>query len=131
MRIRLTDDQVRQSFGEAAVSVPRARQAMLRILAIQTEREAVRLSSGGGAPGAYPIPVRSGFFRRGFGFELQDRKAIIFNAADTYARALHDGFRPYGNPAAMPIQPRPYFDDALLSIDIEAAAAEWEQQING
>ncbi len=116
-----------RSFQVSAASVPAARQAMLRFLAVSAEREAVRLSSGsqGAEAGAYPIPARTGFFRRSFGHELQGTRAIVFNAS-VYARSLHEGFRPYGNPHAAPIRPRRYFDDALNQIDVDQAARAWE-----
>lgn len=112
---------------EAAVrtgrAIPPAQRAVLRSLAIQTESAAIDLASGPGSAkaGAYPIPVRTGDFRRGFGFELGDDFAIVFNATGAKARGLHDGFKPYGNPHARPIAPRPYFKDALARIDLDAA----------
>lgn len=120
---------LRRTYQLAATRAPAARQALLRNLAIQTERGATRRATGAGAPGSYPIPVRSGFFRRAFGFELKPARAIVFNTAN-YARPLHDGFRPYGNPAATPIRPRPYFADTLAhDVDFDAAADAWEGAI--
>lgn len=125
IRWRADSSDIERRFGRAALQVPRARRALLRILAIDTEREATRLASGNGAPGNYPIPVRTGFFRRAFGFEVRDPRAVVFNAAG-YARPIHEGYRPYGNPNAMVIRPRRYFDDALQRIDLDEAHAKWE-----
>ncbi len=125
MRLAVAGDDLPRIFRGRAGRAPEARQALLRHLAIQTERTATALSTGSGAPGSYPIPVHTGFFRRGFGFELKPSRAIVFNSSN-YARALHDGYRPYGNAAAMPISPRPYFDDAQDKLDIAAAGDAWE-----
>ncbi len=112
--------------GNRADGVRPATRALLRNLAIQVERRATKLASGPGSakPGAYPIPVRTGFFRRAFGFAVAERESRVFNASNA-ARSLHDGFRPYGNLNAAPIPGRPYFDDALDAIDLDAAHAAW------
>ena len=116
-------DTVR-ALDAASRNVPQAARAFMRSLAIQTQRGAVRLSSGPGAakPGAHPIPVRTGTHRRAFGIEVDQVRAVVFNAG-IGAQALHEGFRPYGNPHARPIPPRPYFDDALDDIDLDVAQA--------
>jgi hypothetical protein len=92
------------------------------------ERKANALAKGPGTAdaGAYPIPIRTGYFRRAFGFKVNDRDAIVFNSA-LYARSLHDGFRPFGNPHAAPIAARPYFDDAMDALDLDAAWAAWQE----
>lgn len=118
--------------GNAARAVrPTTRQLLLQI-AIQVEGAAIDLASGPGTAeaGAYPIPVRLGFFRRAFGFEVGERSAVVFNTAE-YARALHEGFRPYGNPRATPIPPREYFDDALGRVDYDDAWAQWQAAVLG
>ena len=107
--------------------VPAANMALMRGLAIQAQRHAVELAGGpGSAPaGAYPIPIRTGTFRRAFGFQASERDAVLFNSA-IYARAIHDGFQPYGNPHAAPIPARPYFDDVLDMLRIDQEQGRWE-----
>ncbi len=115
--------QVEAAMGDAATAIPVARLALLRGLAIQTVRAATRLTGGPGTakPGAYPIPIRTGTLRRGHNFQVQGDTVVVFN--DTvYARANHDGFRPYGNPRAHVIPGRPFYDDALTQLDLQAAA---------
>lgn len=116
-------DTVR-ALDAASRNVPRAATAFMRSLAIQTQRGAVRRSSGPSAApaGAYPIPVRTGTHRRAFGIEVDQFRAVVFNAG-IGAQALHDGFRPYGNPHTRPIPARPYFDDALDDLDLDVAQA--------
>ena len=102
-----------------------AARTLMRTLAIQLQRAAVKRSTGpkSAAAGAYPIPRRTGTHARGFAMELSDRSAVVFNA-NVYARSLHDGFRPYGNPHARPMPARPYFDDAMeKDLDVDAALA--------
>lgn len=113
--------------GNAERAVRPSTRALLRNLAIQVERKANALAKGPGsaAPGAYPIPIRTGRFRRGFGFKVGEREATVFNDS-VYALALHGGFRPFGNPHAAPIAARPYFDDAMEAIDLDAAWAAWQ-----
>ena len=117
--------------GNAARAVRPSTRELLRILAIQTEGHAMDLAKGPGTAkaGAYPIPIRTGTFRRGFGFKVNDRDAIVFNTS-VYARSLHDGFKPYGNPHARPIPARPYFDDALDKLDLDAAWAAWRAKFD-
>ncbi|MBB5885469.1 hypothetical protein DYQ93_11430 [Xanthomonas sp. LMG 8992] len=120
-------DLLGQQLGDAARALPASRRALLRNIVIQAENAAMDLAKGPGdaPPGAYPIPVRTGTFRRGFGFEIRDSTAVLFNAT-AYAGAIHAGYHPYGNPHARPIPARPYFDDALKRIDMEAAARAWQ-----
>lgn len=113
--------------GNAARAIRPSTRELLRNLAIQAEGHAMDLSKGPGTakPGAYPIPIRTGNFRRGFGFQVNSDSAIVFNT-NVYARKLHDGFKPYGNPHARPIPARPYFDDALDKLDLDKAFKDWE-----
>ncbi len=117
--------------GNAARAVRPSTRELLRILAIQAEGHAIDLSKGPGTakPGAYPIPIRTGTHRRGFGFKVNERDAIVFNTG-VYARALHDGFKPYGNPHARPIPARPYFDDAIARLDLDAAWDAWRARFD-
>lgn len=129
MRVRANTEALIAGYRGAGRNISRARQGLLRSLAVQTQKGAEERSRGGAAPGSYPIPVRTGNFLRGFGFELLDDKAVVFNTAKRkgayYARAIHAGHQPYGNPHAMAIPPRPFFDDALDNLDFDAAEAAW------
>lgn len=132
MRVVVDAEEMILVTGNAARAVrPTTRQLLLQI-AVQVEGHAIDLASGPGTAeaGAYPIPVRTGFFRRAFGFQVQETSAVVFNTAE-YGRALHDGFRPYGNPNATPIPPRTYFDDALDRLDLDDAYSQWRAAVLG
>lgn len=132
MRLRAVFDeaQVQAAMGQGAMLIPAAREAMLRSLGIQAVRTATRLAGGPGteAPGTYPIPIRTGTLRRGMNFQLAGNAAIVFNET-AYARAVHDGYQPYGNPRAHAIPARPYFTDAIAELDLDAAADAWARQM--
>ncbi len=123
-------EEVERALGSAERVIRPGVSAMLRSLAIQAVRAAEKRARGPGTakPGAYPIPIRTGTFRRGFGFEANDQRSIAFNTS-AYAGALHAGFKPYGNVHARPIPARPYFDDAQDDLDIDAAAAELRKRM--
>lgn len=140
VRIAVDGSEVQRAAAASVNALQPANRDLLRELAIQVARGARMRANGpamgqvrarrGRLPGAgsYPIPVRTGTFGRGFGWKVGRDNAIVFN--DTaYARALHDGFRPYGNPHAMAIPARPYFDDAMDDLDIDAAFAAWERRM--
>lgn len=82
----------------------------------QVERAANRNLSGGGAPGAYPVPRRTGNLARSLGSQVGRRHVVVFNDAE-YAGAVHDGFRAYGNPAAPHYPGRPFLSDAANQVD--------------
>lgn len=130
MKLELDADGMIIDAKSKARRVPVANRRLLQRLALQAERHAKQLSSGpsGGAPGAYPIPVRTSDFTGAFGVEVGDREAVLFNTME-YARALHEGFRPYGNPHATPIPARPYFDDALGMLRADKEQAQWEADL--
>lgn len=113
--------------GNAVRAIRPSTRALLRNLAIQGEGIVMDLMKGPGSAkaGAYPIPIRTGTLRRGVGFKVDDDSAFVYNTS-VYARAIHDGFRPYGNPHARPIPARPYFDDMLDKLDLDKAYADWE-----
>jgi len=127
MRMTIDDGGLRRWGSDARTQIPAARKALLRMLATRLEGHALDLSKGGSAPGDYPIPVRSGKFRGAFGIRVSDRSAVVFNDSN-YARAIHEGYQPYGNPHARPIPARPYFSDAFDRLDLDEAHAAWEQQ---
>jgi hypothetical protein len=113
--------------GNRARAVRPSTKALVGNLAKQWVKAARKLASGPGtaAAGAYPIPIRTGTFRRGFGSKILEDHAIGFNTS-VQARALHEGFKPYGNPHARPIPARPYADDALDQLDLDQAFKDWE-----
>lgn len=140
-RIVVNSAEVERAAAGLASALEPSNRELLKELAIQVMRGARRRANGpsggvvrvrrGALPdaGAYPIPVRTGTFGRGFGFRTFPDRAIVFNDA-RYAGALHSGFRPYGNPHASPIPARPFFDDALNEdLDVAAAHASWEARL--
>lgn len=104
-RAALLDDALRRGMRRALVAVD-----------AQASRN---LSGSGEAPArSYPIPVRTGFLRRAGGVrQVSATSGLVFNRA-RYARAIHtDGFKPYGNPRAATVDPRPFLQDAVDKVD--------------
>jgi len=132
MRAIFSAAEIDRAMSSAARAVRPSMRDLLRALAVQTENHASDLSKGPASapPGDYPIPIRTGTHRRAFGFEVGDNFSVVFNSGRA-ARALHDGFRPYGNPHARPIPARPYFDDALKRLDLDAALAAFQARLEG
>lgn len=137
----IIDDQVTESARRTAAAIPTARRSLLTRLAGHLMRGAMEKSSGpASAPaGSYPIPIRTkrrrgqkastgGSFRGSFGLQVGLSQSVVFNTS-LYARALHEGFQPYGNPHASPIPARRYFDDALNEMDIPEIVASWEDSL--
>lgn len=121
LQVRLRGNSVERRMVIAHRNFPRARRALLADLASQVERRAIAQASGGKAPPrSMPIPQRTHVFRNGFGIELGDTRAAVYNSA-RYARALHQGFRPYGNTHVIPVPARPYFDIAVQRVDVDRA----------
>lgn len=88
--------------------------AMRRAL-IAVEGAAADRLTGSGAPGAYPVPVRTGFLRRALGSKLIGTDTgMVFNTAD-YAHAVHSGRvgLGYGRRGTRQVKPRPFLEDAL------------------
>jgi len=76
----------------------------LRNAAIQVDQKQVKNLSGGGAPGSWPVPARTGYLRRASYWRMRgDRLAVVGNSA-RYAKAVHDG--------------RPYLDFAVQDVDV-------------
>lgn len=121
LEVRLRGNSVERRMVIAHRNFPRARRALLANLAAQAERHAIEQASGGKAAArSMPIPQRSNVFRNSFGIEVGDDRAVTYNAA-RYARALHDGFHPYGNTHVIPVPARPYFDIAVQRVDVDRA----------
>lgn len=93
-----------------------ALKAALTDVVLAVERASIDNTSGGGAAGDYPVPVRRGHLRRSHGSAVEDRLAMVFNTA-AYAGAIQTGYQPYGNPNALPIPPREFLHDAGRSVD--------------
>lgn len=105
-------------FDRWAAAIASGVASAMRDITIGVEREAVkRLTGGSKPPGSYPVPVRTGFLRRSMGSRYNTESGIVYNTA-IYARAIHEGFSPYGNPrVAYPIGARPYMTDAVAAVD--------------
>lgn len=92
----------------------------LRDIGVTVENEASRNLSGSGAPGSYPVPIRTGHLRRSLGMKVGDREVVVYNSAK-YANAIHQGFTPYGNKhATKSYAGRPFLQDAADKIDATA-----------
>lgn len=81
--------------------------------------EASKLLSGSAAaePGTYPVPIRSGHLHGALGTRhLGGGVGLVFNRAK-YARAIHEGFTPYGNKKAKRVAARPFLADAVEKAD--------------
>lgn len=93
------------------------------VTAVEIEAEKNLRGAGTSAPGSYPVPVRTGFLRRGLGSTASGNRGLVFNAAN-YARKIHDGFQPFGNPIARAVPARAFFDDALAAVDAGSIMAK-------
>ncbi len=112
-------DERSLQFARYAGAWTRAVAAGLRDVAITVERAAEKNLRGAGsaAPGSYPVPIRTGGgLRSKLQSRFDERQSMVINSA-VYARAVHDGFKPYGNPHARAMPRRPYLQDAVDSID--------------
>ena len=122
--------QIARRFEQRASALPGAVRRGVRDVVLAVERNAVkRLTGGSAAPGSYPVPVRVGHLRRSTGARvLSDTSGMVFNRA-RYANAIHEGFRPYGNPHAAAQAGRPYLDDAVDDTPIDAIMHKRLQQV--
>lgn len=112
-------------FARYAAAWSRAVAEGLRDVAITVERAAAANLRGpkSAAPGSYPVPQRIGHLRKSLQSRFGQRESMVINSA-IYARAVHDGFTPYGNPRARySIVPRPYLQDAVDATDIPEVMA--------
>lgn len=113
----MTPEQFQALYAQRAAALPAAIRRGTRNVLLAVEREAVKNLSGSGAPGSYPIPTPSGTLRRSMGVRQESETVgYVFNRA-RYARAIHAGFKPYGNPHAHVIPARPFLSDAAASVD--------------
>ena len=116
LRVASTGGAVAKRYAAYVAGWDAALEDGVRRVAMAVDNAASERLSGAGAPRTYPIPVRRGFLRRSGGYRAQGREAFVFNSA-IYARAHHQGFRPYGNPRAKPVPARPFLRDAFDSVD--------------
>lgn len=116
MSLRHTVHQLPARMRARSDALDRAIQIFLRDTAAAVDREATRNLSGGGAPGTYPVPRRTGNLARQQGHSAARRTAVVWNAAP-YAGAVHEGFQPYGNPRASWMPGRPFLTDAVAKVD--------------
>jgi hypothetical protein len=124
--------EVANVFAQRAARLDGALSRGIRRGIVATEQEASKLLSGSAdaAPGTYPVPVRRGTLRRGLGArQLTPASGMVFNRA-AHARAIHEGFRPYGNPRAGRIDGRPFLSDAIEAADpTQYVVAELRQTV--
>lgn len=87
------------------------------LLAVETEASKLLSGSASAEPGTYPVPIRRGTLRRSLGVrQLNAASGLVFNRAK-YARAIHEGFTPYGNKKAKRVAARPFLADAVEKAD--------------
>ncbi len=115
--------QLSPQLRRRAAAMPAALRAGLRRIGDKVERGMNRNLSGGGAPGSYPVPRRTGHLARSGGNRVGDREVVVFNSA-LYAGAIHEGFHPYGNPNAPRYPGRPFLADAAAAADPVAEIAD-------
>lgn len=131
MKIDTNAAQVAQAYAERAARWDGALQRAMRRALVAVEGAAVDRLSGSGAPGSYPIPVRTGFLRRALGSRIvSPSEGLVFNTAN-YAWALHTGDIAVGHRGAgrKKVEPRPFLQDAVNDVlpadmvfrDMEAA----------
>lgn len=112
MTITSTAGAVRRAYAQRMARWDRGLANGMRRVAITAERKQVENLTGSGPPRSYPVPVRTGNLRRGSGMRAGPRSAMVFNTAH-YARAVHNGHRPYGNPRAARVRAREFLLDAV------------------
>lgn len=113
----------------------------LREIGRQVETKMKENLSGGegdtpALSGSWPVPVRSNTLRSSTGVRTGRRMAEIWNDAhnpDTgafYARAIQEGFYPYGNTSLPRIPGRRYLDRAVASVDsLQVLVSEMEKHL--
>lgn len=110
-----------------ADAVDRNVRGFLGDIAARVERAMTTNLSGGGSAGAYPVPRRTGNLARSAGHTVGKRQAVVYNSAK-YARAVHEGFRAWGNPNAPYYGPRRFLSDAIATVDPVQRLSEWMER---
>ena len=87
----------------------------------RVDKAAVENLSGKGAPGGFPVPVRTGHLRRSQDFRLIGAaEGIVFNTA-AYAAPIHDGRQTIraagGGHRVIATTRRPFLQDAANKVD--------------
>lgn len=123
LRIIVYTRQLQDSLRASRAQVTTAMRRFFQRIATLTEREAIKNTSGKGAPRGYPIPIRSGDLRRSIASEFSATSAMVFSSAE-HADAQQAGYLPYGNPKATPIPPRQFTFDAAKSAPVEDELAD-------
>lgn len=95
---------------------PAFRRFFQRIAAL-VEANTGKHLSGSGAPGAYPVPVRTGTLLGSLASEFDESSATVFATAE-YAGSVITGYRAYGRPNGKVIPARPYLPDGINDTDI-------------
>lgn len=113
-------------FADRAVrwwnTLPRAMHVALG----RVHNQAVELVSGGGEPGSYPVPVRTGNLRRAMGYRVETiASGIVFNDAG-YAQAIHSGELAVGYRGGKRkrVDGRPFLEDAANLVPPGATISE-------
>ena len=119
----LDTTEIQAALGVSRAQLTPALRHFFQRIAVLVERGGEANLRGSGAPGSYPIPIRTGDLRRGQGSESNSRSATIFNTS-IHADAQQAGYLPYGNPRAKPIPPRPFNWDAARAAPVEDELAD-------
>lgn len=119
LSITHTAGKLAQQFQRYAAAWSRGVAEGLRDIAIAVERQAVRNTSGSGAPGSYPVPIRIGKLRGSIQSRFGQRESMVIATA-VYSSAIHNGFTPYGaRNARKSYTARPFLQDAADSVDAQ------------
>ena len=122
-RIETTAEQTADALRAKREQIASAVSTDLRSTLLAVEREAVKRLSGsnGDAPGAYPVPVRTGELRRDRTVQQPSPGVglIFFNAA--YANAIETGenvtqWAGRGKTRRVSREPRPFAQDAIDAV---------------
>lgn len=128
MRVETNLGSVADGFRRRGDDVAPAVRRGLRTIGIQLERGITRNLTGGGGPGSYPVPRRTGFLARSTSPPVLTRNSVSVSNDATYALAVHEGFRAFGNPSAPYYGPRRFAADAVDKVDgVQILLAELER----
>lgn len=127
MSIRHTLHEIPARMRGRADAIDSGVQRFLRDVSARVDREQVRNLTGSGPAGAYPVPRRTGTLARSAGHTVSRTSAVVYQATG-YARAVHEGFQAFGNPAAPYYGPRRSLTDAIETVEpVERLADMWER----